>query len=108
MQLERGFVDPHGLPGRPEFKYVKEFCQIQASSSTYMLLLFVYFSHIVFAPSSVDKYSSDTFAGLVDLFKTVGNRTDAEQPATWRQIKQHLSAISFLIGAAADSLCEGF
>ena len=22
MQLERGFVDPHGLPDRPEFKYV--------------------------------------------------------------------------------------
>ncbi len=21
MQLERGFVDPHGLPDRPEFKY---------------------------------------------------------------------------------------
>jgi len=21
IQLERGFVDPHGLPGRPEFKY---------------------------------------------------------------------------------------
>ncbi|XP_046440416.1 glutamate carboxypeptidase 2-like [Daphnia pulex] len=82
IQLERGFVDPHGLPGRPEF------------------------NHIVFAPSSVDKYSSDTFAGLVDLFKTVGNRT--EQPNTWRQIKQHLSAISFLIGAAADSLREGF
>ncbi|KAK4016643.1 hypothetical protein OUZ56_031605 [Daphnia magna] len=84
MQLERGFVDPHGLPGRPEF------------------------NHIVFAPSSVDKYSSDTFAGLVDLFKTVGNQTEAEQPGTWRQIKQHLSAISFLIGAAADSLREGF
>ncbi|KAK4009040.1 hypothetical protein OUZ56_014181 [Daphnia magna] len=59
MQLERGFVDPHGLPGRPEF------------------------NHIVFAPSSVDKYSSDTFAGLVDLFKTVGNQTEAEQPGTW-------------------------
>ncbi|XP_045032147.1 glutamate carboxypeptidase 2 [Daphnia magna] len=84
MQLERGFVDPHGLPGRPEF------------------------NHIVFAPSSVDKYSSDTFAGLVDLFKTVGNQTEAEQPGTWRQIKQHLSAISFLIGTAADSLREGF
>lgn len=62
----------------------------------------------MFAPSSVDKYSSDTFAGLVDLFKTVGNQTEAEQPGTWRQIKQHLSAISFLIGAAADSLREGF
>ncbi|KZS01053.1 Uncharacterized protein APZ42_002404, partial [Daphnia magna] len=65
-------------------------------------------NHIVFAPSSVDKYSSDTFAGLVDLFKTVGNQTEAEQPGTWRQIKQHLSAISFLIGAAADSLRKGF
>lgn len=106
MQLERGFVDPHGLPGRPEFKYVyRKFINsnIQAKST------FCFnFSHIVFAPSSVDKYSSDTFAGLVDLFKTVGNQTEAEQPGTWRQIKQHLSAISFLIGAAADSLREGF
>ncbi len=62
----------------------------------------------MFAPSSVDKYSSDTFAGLVDLFKTVGNRTAVEQPQIWRKIKQHLSVITYLIGAAADSLREGF
>lgn len=72
------------------------------------IIIYFVFSHIVFAPSSVDKYSSDTFAGLVDLFKTVGNRTEVQQPETWKKIKQHLSAIAYLIGAAADSLREGF
>lgn len=68
------------------------------------LLIILRFSHIVFAPSSVDKYSSDTFAGFVDLFKVVGNQTESQQPQLWRQIKQHLSAITYLIRANADSL----
>ena len=63
-----------------------------------------YYSHVVFAPSSVDKYSSDTFAGLLDLLKSVGNQTEVEQPQLWRQIKQHLSVLAYLIGSAADSL----
>ena len=66
------------------------------------------FSHIVFAPSSVDKYSSDTFAGLVDLLKLVGNQSEEQQPKLWRDIKQHLSVISYLIGAVADSLKDNF
>ena len=32
MQLERGLVDPHGLPGRPEFKYIY-------NNSVYLLVI---------------------------------------------------------------------
>jgi hypothetical protein len=31
---------------------------------------------------------------------------EEQQPKLWRQIKQHLSVIAYLIGAAADSLKE--
>jgi hypothetical protein len=61
-------------------------------------------SHVVIAPSSVDKYSSDSFAGLLDLLKSVGNRTEDEESALWRQIKEHLAVLAYLIRGAAHSL----
>lgn len=80
MQLERHFVDPHGLPNRPEY------------------------NHIVFAPSSSDSYSSSSFSGLTDLLEAVGNETEAQRPKEWAQIKQHLSVIAFFVDAAGESL----
>ena len=63
-------------------------------------------SHVVFAPSSSDSYSSGSFTGLTDLLETVGNQTEAQMPAEWAKIKQHLSVIAFLIDAAGKSLLE--
>jgi Transferrin receptor-like dimerisation domain len=63
-------------------------------------------SHIVFAPSSSDGYSSSSFSGLTDLLEAVGDRTAVEKPAEWAQIQQHLSVIAFYIEAAAKSLSD--
>lgn len=82
MQLERHFIDPHGLPNRPDY------------------------NHIVFAPSASDGYDSSSFAGLTDLLEAVGNQTEQQRPKEWAQIKQHLSVIAFLIDAAGKSLSD--
>ncbi|XP_046454638.1 glutamate carboxypeptidase 2-like [Daphnia pulex] len=82
MQLERHFIDPHGLPNRPEY------------------------NHIVFAPSSSDGYSSSSFSGLTDLLEAVGEQTIVQKPVEWAQIQQHLSVIAFYIEAAAKSLSD--
>ena len=62
------------------------------------------FSHIVFAPSSIDSYASASFCGLTDLLELVGNSTSSEKPAEWAQIEQHLSVIAFFVKAAGKSL----
>ena len=74
MQLERHFVDPHGLPNRPEYKSVGHLIDL------FHNIINNYFmrSHIVFAPSSSDGYSSSSFSGLTDLLETVG--TDGVGP----------------------------
>lgn len=82
VQLERFFIDPKGLPDRPET------------------------NHIVFSVSANNAYGSDTFAGLVDLLFEVGNKTEAQDSVTWNKIRQHLSVIAFLIGEAARSLSD--
>lgn len=101
MQVERGFIEPRGLPNRPEFKYT---CRL--SSVADFLYLLIIHSHIIFSPSAIDKYSSDTFPGLLDLLKQVGNRTEAQEPKMWRQITHHLSVMAFFIQAAGDALNE--
>ena len=52
-------------------------------------------SHIVFAPSSSDSYSSSSFSGLTDLLEAVGDQTEAQRPTEWAQIKQHLFFVLF-------------
>ena len=69
-----------------------------------MILLLL--SHIVFAPSSSDSYSSSSFSGLTDLLETVGNQTAVQKPTEWAQIKQHLSVIAFFIETAGRSLSD--
>ena len=74
--------------------------------TTAIVKFYVHFSHIVFAPSSSDNYASSSFSGLTDLLESVGNQTEAERPAEWIQIKQHLAVIAFYIEAAGRSLTD--
>ena len=74
--------------------------------TTAIAKFYVHFSHIVFAPSSSDNYASSSFSGLTDLLESVGNQTEAERPAEWIQIKQHLAVIAFYIEAAGRSLTD--
>lgn len=78
MLMERAFIDPEGLPGRPLAR------------------------HIIFAESSTDSYSSATFPGLVDGMFEIEGSTDEER--RWEIVKKHLSVVIHTIDSAASTL----
>ncbi|KAM6157881.1 N-acetylated-alpha-linked acidic dipeptidase 2 isoform 2-T2 [Rhynchocyon petersi] len=80
MLLERAFVDPLGLPGRP------------------------FYRHIIFAPSRHNKYAGESFPGIYDAMFDIENRGDPH--SAWTQVKKHISIAAFTIQAAAGTLTE--
>uniref|UniRef100_A0A7N5K3F3 N-acetylated-alpha-linked acidic dipeptidase 2 n=1 Tax=Ailuropoda melanoleuca TaxID=9646 RepID=A0A7N5K3F3_AILME len=80
MLLERAFIDPLGLPGRR------------------------FYRHIIFAPSSHNKYAGESFPGIYDALFDVENKEDSR--SAWREVKKHLSIAAFTIQAAAGTLTE--
>ncbi|XP_072024017.1 putative N-acetylated-alpha-linked acidic dipeptidase [Amphiura filiformis] len=77
MKLDRAFIDPLGLPGRP------------------------FVRHVLFAPSSKNAYASDKFAGIADAMFDIDNNLDANK---WETVKQQLAAVTFAIQSAASTL----
>ncbi|XP_035676609.1 N-acetylated-alpha-linked acidic dipeptidase 2-like [Branchiostoma floridae] len=78
MQLERAFIDPLGLPGRP------------------------FYRHTLMAPSKHNKYVSDPFPGLTD---TIFDAERSADPApAWREVAKQMSIIAFNIQSAASTL----
>ncbi|OWF52174.1 putative N-acetylated-alpha-linked acidic dipeptidase [Mizuhopecten yessoensis] len=82
IQLERAFIDPAGLPGRPLTR------------------------HILFAQSSVNTYAGSSFPGLVDALFEIENTPPADRDRRWNVVKQHFSVIVFTIGSAQSTLRE--
>uniref|UniRef100_A0A8D1EPK7 N-acetylated-alpha-linked acidic dipeptidase 2 n=1 Tax=Sus scrofa TaxID=9823 RepID=A0A8D1EPK7_PIG len=80
MLLERAFIDPLGLPGRP------------------------FYRHIIFAPSSHNKYAGESFPGIYDAMFDIDNKADAH--SAWKEVKKHISVAAFTIQAAAGTLKE--
>jgi len=80
MGVERAFINPHGLPDRPDF------------------------NHVVFSPSSLDGYSGVTFPGLDDLLHGLDRLPADRRAAQWSKIKLHVSVLAYLIGSAAHGL----
>ncbi|XP_037696982.1 N-acetylated-alpha-linked acidic dipeptidase 2 isoform X2 [Choloepus didactylus] len=80
MLLERAFIDPLGLPGRP------------------------FYRHIIFAPSSHNKYAGESFPGIYDAMFDIENKADLH--AAWTEVKKHISVAAFTIQAAAGTLKE--
>ncbi|KAM9469188.1 N-acetylated-alpha-linked acidic dipeptidase 2 [Clarias gariepinus] len=78
MYLERAFIDPLGLPGRP------------------------FYRHIVFAPSSHNKYAGESFPGIYDALFDIQNA--AEPETAWSEVKRQISIAAFTVNAAADTL----
>ncbi|XP_070607747.1 N-acetylated-alpha-linked acidic dipeptidase 2 isoform X2 [Erythrolamprus reginae] len=78
MFLERAFIDPLGLPGRP------------------------FYRHVVFAPSSRNKYAGMSFPGIYDALFDIGSRTDRQK--AWQEVKRQLSIAAFTVQAAAGTL----
>ncbi|KAB0406550.1 hypothetical protein E2I00_016133, partial [Balaenoptera physalus] len=80
MFLERAFIDPLGLPGRP------------------------FYRHIIFAPSSHNKYAGQSFPGIFDALFDIENKADLR--SAWKEVKKHISIAAFTIQAAAGTLKE--
>ncbi|XP_006871271.1 PREDICTED: N-acetylated-alpha-linked acidic dipeptidase 2 [Chrysochloris asiatica] len=80
MLLERAFIDPLGLPERP------------------------FYRHIIFAPSSHNKYAGESFPGIYDAMFDIENKADAG--SAWTEVKKHISIAAFTIQAAAGTLTE--
>uniref|UniRef100_A0A9L0RS05 Aminopeptidase NAALADL1 n=1 Tax=Equus caballus TaxID=9796 RepID=A0A9L0RS05_HORSE len=80
MLLERAFIDPLGLPGRQ------------------------FYRHIIFAPSSHNKYAGESFPGIYDAMFDIENKADPR--SAWTEVKKHISVAAFTIQAAAGTLKE--
>ncbi|XP_021573647.1 N-acetylated-alpha-linked acidic dipeptidase 2 isoform X2 [Carlito syrichta] len=78
MFLERAFIDPLGLPGRR------------------------FYRHIIFAPSSHNKYAGESFPGIYDALFDIENKADPR--LAWTEVKKHISIAAFTIQAAAGTL----
>lgn len=78
MYLERAFIDPLGLPGRP------------------------FYRHIIFAPSSHNKYAGESFPGIYDALFDIENAADPEK--SWDEVKRQISIAAFTVHAAAMTL----
>ncbi|XP_038123930.1 N-acetylated-alpha-linked acidic dipeptidase 2 [Cyprinodon tularosa] len=80
MYLERAFIDPLGLPGRP------------------------FYRHVIFAPSSHNKYAGESFPGIYDALFDIENSADPEK--AWQEVKRQISIAAFTVNAAAMTLIQ--
>ncbi|XP_063161983.1 N-acetylated-alpha-linked acidic dipeptidase 2-like isoform X3 [Candoia aspera] len=78
MLLERAFIDPLGLPGK------------------------LFYRHIIFAPSSHNKYAGMSFPGIYDALFDIDSRTDPRK--AWEEVKRQISIAAFTVQAAAGTL----
>lgn len=72
------------------------------SSSTYHLFFSI--RHIIFAPSSHNKYAGESFPGIYDAMFDIENKEDPH--SAWTDVKKHISIAAFTIQAAAGTLTE--
>ncbi|XP_068122896.1 N-acetylated-alpha-linked acidic dipeptidase 2-like isoform X2 [Hyperolius riggenbachi] len=80
MFAERAFTDPLGLPGRP------------------------FYRHVIFAPSSRNKYAGESFPGIYDALFDIENKED--QQKAWDEVKKQIAIATFTVQAAAETLKE--
>ncbi|KAL0973452.1 hypothetical protein UPYG_G00203830 [Umbra pygmaea] len=78
MYLERAFVDPLGLPGRP------------------------FYRHVIFAPSSHNKYAGESFPGIYDALFDIEHA--ANPVLAWEEVRRQISIAAFTVHAAAMTL----
>ncbi|KAK1785810.1 hypothetical protein P4O66_003187 [Electrophorus voltai] len=78
MYLERAFIDPLGLPDRP------------------------FYRHIIFAPSSHNKYAGESFPGIYDALFDIESAVDPAR--AWDEVKRQISIAAFTVNAASNTL----
>uniref|UniRef100_A0ABI7Y152 Folate hydrolase 1 n=1 Tax=Felis catus TaxID=9685 RepID=A0ABI7Y152_FELCA len=80
MFLERAFIDPLGLPDRP------------------------FYRHVIYAPSSHNKYAGESFPGIYDALFDIENKDDPSK--AWGEVKRQIAIAAFTVRAAAGTLRE--
>ncbi|XP_066846010.1 N-acetylated-alpha-linked acidic dipeptidase 2-like isoform X3 [Anser cygnoides] len=80
MFIERAFIDPLGLPGRK------------------------FYRHVIFAPSSHNKYAGESFPGIYDALFDIESKADQQE--AWEEVKRQISIAAFTVQAAAGTLKE--
>uniref|UniRef100_A0A452VI90 glutamate carboxypeptidase II n=1 Tax=Ursus maritimus TaxID=29073 RepID=A0A452VI90_URSMA len=80
MFLERAFIDPLGLLDRP------------------------FYRHIIYAPSSHNKYAGESFPGIYDALFDIESKVDPSK--AWGEVKRQISIAAFTVQAAAGTLRE--
>ncbi|NWX88303.1 NALD2 dipeptidase, partial [Nothoprocta ornata] len=80
MLIERAFIDPLGLLGRK------------------------FYRHVIFAPSSHNKYAGESFPGIYDALFDIESKAD--QRGAWEEVKRQISIAAFTVQAAAGTLKE--
>ncbi|XP_078078919.1 N-acetylated-alpha-linked acidic dipeptidase 2 [Mustelus asterias] len=80
MFLERSFIHPMGLPGRP------------------------FYRHIIYAPSAHNKYAGESFPGIYDALFDISNAADERK--AWQEVKKQIAVASFTVQASARTLVE--
>ncbi|XP_071551849.1 N-acetylated-alpha-linked acidic dipeptidase 2-like isoform X3 [Panulirus ornatus] len=79
MMVERAFVDPRGLPGRPHY------------------------NHVISAPSETDSYSGIAFSGLMDTLSAIKDAPEGDHQELWKIFAHHLAAVTHSLNTAAKS-----
>ncbi|XP_025104545.1 N-acetylated-alpha-linked acidic dipeptidase 2-like [Pomacea canaliculata] len=80
LLLEKAFLDPAGLPSRPEKK------------------------HLIFAENANDAYAGSSFPGLVDLLFDIDKLQADRLAERWKEIQHHFSVLLNAIQAAGYTL----
>ena len=80
MQLERVFLMPSGLPGRPDVR------------------------NAVFAPGKFNSYAGSAFPGITDLLHEIDDLEEMAKEARWKKIRRHVSDLMIMIKEAARFL----
>ncbi|KAM9220427.1 glutamate carboxypeptidase 2 isoform 2-T2 [Dugong dugon] len=80
MFLERAFIDPLGLPDRP------------------------FYRHVIYAPSSNNKYAGESFPGIYDALFVIESKADPSK--AWGEVKRQIAIAAFTVQAAAGTLRE--
>ena len=80
LRLERAFINPSGLPGRP------------------------FTRNVIFAPSAHNSYAGASFPGVVDTLFEIHKLTGEDFAKRLEEVKQQLSIVTFHIQSAAALL----
>ena len=80
MQLERVFMMPAGLPGRPDVR------------------------NAIFAPGKFNSYAGAAFPGISDLLHEIDGLDTEAKKDRWKEIRKHVSDLMIMIKEAARFL----